>query len=246
MEIIGVIPSRFKSTRLEGKPLADINGKPMVRHVYEAASSAAELHSVVVATDDERIASAVRSFGGRVVMTRADHACGTDRVAEVVAASNAGIVVNIQGDEPLLDPLMIDECVQGLRSNPGVGMCTLVKRVGEETYNDPSVVKVVRDMRGRALYFTRSLVPYPRFRGPEFQVLEHIGMYAYTRECLERLTRLPQTPLELVEGLEQLRALEHGIAIQVVETKSTRHLVSVDTQEDLERVRLIMAQEVVR
>ncbi|MCC6265689.1 MAG: 3-deoxy-manno-octulosonate cytidylyltransferase [Bryobacterales bacterium] len=246
MKIIGVIPSRFKSSRLEGKPLADIHGKPMVRHVYEAASGASELDSVVVATDDERIAAAVRDFGGQVVMTRADHACGTDRVAEVIAKSGADIAVNIQGDEPLLDPLMIDECVQGLKSNPDVGMCTLVKRVGEETESDASVVKVVRDIRGRALYFTRSLVPYPRFRLPEFQVLEHIGMYAYTRECLERLTQLPQTPLELVEGLEQLRALENGIAIQTVTTNSKRALVSVDTREDLERVRQIMAGEVAR
>lgn len=244
MKTIGVIPSRFKSSRLEGKPLADINGKPMVQYVYEAASGASELDSVVVATDDERIAAAVRGFGGQVVMTREDHACGTDRVAEVVAARDADLVVNIQGDEPLLDPLMINECVQALKSNPGVGMSTLVKRVGEEVYNDPSVVKVVRDIRGRALYFTRSLVPYPRFKVPQFQVFEHIGMYAYTRECLEQITQLPQTPLELVEGLEQLRALENGIAIQVVETKSTRPLVSVDTPQDLERVRLIMTQEV--
>ena len=167
MKTIGVIPSRFKSTRLEGKPLADINGKPMVQYVYEAASGAAELDYVIVATDDERIADAVRRFGGQVTMTRADHASGTDRAAEVAATGDADIVVNIQGDEPLLDPLMIDECVRGLKANSDIGICTLVKRIGEESYNDLSVVKTVRDVRDRALYFSRSLIPFPRFRVPD-------------------------------------------------------------------------------
>ncbi|MFN7997994.1 MAG: 3-deoxy-manno-octulosonate cytidylyltransferase [Bryobacteraceae bacterium] len=241
MNVLGVIPARYKSTRLEGKPLADILGKPMVQRVYENARRARTLDAVVVATDDDRIFNAVRAFGGEVVMTRADHTCGTDRAAEVAAGCHASIVVNVQGDEPLLDPAMIDECVGALKENDGVGLSTVMKRVGEEAYHDPAVVKVVCDERGRALYFSRSLIPYPRTRTDEFAVFEHVGLYAYTRDCLMRLSALPPTKLEKIEGLEQLRALENGIAIQVVETRCTGELVSVDTPADLERVRQILA-----
>jgi 3-deoxy-manno-octulosonate cytidylyltransferase (CMP-KDO synthetase) len=242
MKIIGIIPARYHSTRLEGKPLADIHGRPMIQHVYEAASRAATLHSVTVATDDGRIVDAVRGFGGNAVLTRPDHASGTDRVAEVAAQSAADIVVNVQGDEPLLDPKMIDECVNALISSGGVGLATVMKRVGEDAFADPGVVKVVCDRRGRALYFSRSLIPYPRTRTGGFAVFEHIGLYAYSRECMFRLSRLAPTPLEKIEGLEQLRALENGIPIQVVETACTGELVSVDTREDLERVRRILAE----
>ncbi len=248
MKVIGVVPARYHSTRLPAKPLADIHGKTMVQHVYEIALKAHELDDVVVATDDERIASVVRGFGGRYVMTDAAHASGTDRVAEVAAGSEAAIVVNVQGDEPLLDPEMINECVNALKDalklGGEVGLSTVVKKVGEEGYHDPSVVKLVRDLRGRALYFSRSLLPYPRNRTKDFIVFEHIGLYAYTRECLKQLSSLPPAPLEQIEGLEQLRALENGIAIQVVETKCDGELVSVDTQEDLDRVRQIFANRV--
>lgn len=242
-QVIGVIPARYQSSRLAGKPLADIHGKPMIQHVYEAAKRARTLDSVLVATDDVRIVDAVKKFGGDVMMTQPDHLSGTDRVAEVVAKTGASIAVNVQGDEPLIDPKMIDECVEALKES-GAGMSTLVKSVGEEVYEDRAVVKVVRDLRGCALYFSRSLVPFPRNHVQEFQVFEHIGLYAYTRECLERLSKLPPTPLEKVEGLEQLRALEHGIPIRVVETSCTGDLVSVDTPEDLERVRQIFANGV--
>jgi 3-deoxy-manno-octulosonate cytidylyltransferase (CMP-KDO synthetase) len=242
MKVLGIIPARYKSTRLEGKPLADIHGKPMIQYVYENARRARTLDRVVVATDDARICEAVRRFGGDVVMTSPLHACGTDRVAEVAAGCDAGIVVNIQGDEPLLDPKMIDECVEALKQNEGVGLSTVVKRIGEDAYRDPAVVKVVRDTRGRALYFSRSLIPYPHHRTEEFHVFEHVGLYAYTRDCLIRLSQLPPTPLEKIESLEQLRALENGIAIQTVETSFQGELVSVDTQQDLERVRQIMAE----
>jgi len=241
MKVIGVIPARYQSSRLAGKPLADIHGKPMIQHVYEAAKRTRTLDSVVVATDDLRILNAVRAFGGEVVMTNPEHSCGTDRVAEVAAGTGAEIVVNIQGDEPLIDPKMIDECVDALRESGGAGLSTLVKQIGEDAYEDRAVVKVVRDLRGRALYFSRSLIPFPRHRVAEFAVFEHIGLYAYTNECLIRLSRLPQTPLEKVEGLEQLRALENGISIQTAETSCTGELVSVDTAEDLERVRQILA-----
>lgn len=241
MNVIAVIPARYKSTRLEGKPLADIHGKTMIQHVYEKARRALTPRSVVVATDDARIRDAVRRFGGDVVMTRPEHTCGTERVAEVAAASGAEIVVNVQGDEPLLDPEMIDECVKALQANEGVGVSTVVRRIGERGYHDPAVVKTVRDTLGRALYFSRSLIPYPRYRTAGFEVFEHVGLYAYTRDCLLRLSRLPPAPLEKIEGLEQLRALENGIAIQAVETNCTGELVSVDTPEDLERVRQILA-----
>jgi len=174
-------------------------------------------------------------------MTMPEHTCGTDRVAEVAAASDATIVVNVQGDEPLLDPKMIDESVNALKENEGVGLSTVVKKVGEAAYHDPVVVKIVRDTRGRALYFSRSLIPYPLYRTGEFEVYEHIGLYAYTKECLMRLSQLPPTPLEKIEDLEQLRTLENGIAIQAVETSCTGELVSVDTAEDLELVRQIFA-----
>jgi len=241
MKIIGVIPARYGSTRLAGKPLADIHGKPMIQYVYELARRARTLDQVVVATDDERVRVAVESFGGMAVMTKGEHFSGMDRVAEVASVSDADIVVNVQGDEPLLDPLMIDECVEALRNGSNAELATIVKRVGEETFDDPAVVKVVRDTTGRALYFSRSLLPYPRNRTADFRVFEHIGLYAYKKDCLLRLANLPPTPLEQIEGLEQLRALENGIAIQVVETKSKQELISVDTQQDLERVRGILA-----
>ncbi len=241
MRVMGVIPARYGSTRLAGKPLADINGKPMIQHVYELACQAKTLDSVVVATDDERVCEAVRNFGGRAVMTKSEHVSGMDRVAEVAASSDADIVVNVQGDEPLLDPLMIDECVGAMNGGVKAQLATVIKPVGEESFGDPAVVKVVRDQAGRALYFSRSLLPYPRNRTADFHVFEHIGLYAYSKDCLEQLSKLPPSPLEQIEGLEQLRALENGIEIQVVETKSKQELVSVDTQQDLEKVRHILS-----
>lgn len=240
MKAIGIIPARYGSTRLPGKPLAEILGKTMVQRVYEIARQAKLLESVVVATDDERVASAVRSFGGEAVLTEAGHASGTDRAAEAAASSDASIVVNIQGDEPLLDPRTIDECVGALRMamqrDDGTGLATVVKRMKPEDYGNPSAVKAVVDLRGRALYFSRSLIPYPR-QGGGAAVYHHIGLYAYSRECLLRLSQLPPSPLERTEMLEQLRALENGIPIQTVETQWADGLISVDTAEDLDRVR---------
>jgi 3-deoxy-manno-octulosonate cytidylyltransferase (CMP-KDO synthetase) len=242
MRIVGVVPARFASTRLEGKPLREIHGKPMIQHVYERARRAKCLAEVIVATDDVRIRKAVEGFGGRVAMTSSQHATGTDRVAEVAASLDADVVVNIQGDEPLLDPILIDECVLPFSWNPPAEIATVMKRVPEESaYSDPAVVKVVRDLSGRALYFSRSLLPFPRNKTADFKVYEHIGIYAYTKDALVKFSRLEPTPLELIEGLEQLRALEHGMAIHLVETRCQCELVSVDTPADLERVRQIMA-----
>jgi 3-deoxy-manno-octulosonate cytidylyltransferase (CMP-KDO synthetase) len=241
MQIAAVIPARFASTRLAGKPLVDIHGKPMIQHVYECALRARSLSRVIVATDDDRVLRAVERFGGTAVLTRPDHASGTDRVAEAAEKLDAEIVVNIQGDEPLMDPEIIDECVGLLRANPGAEMSTVIKQIEESSFQDSAVVKVVCDLAGRALYFSRALVPYPRNRTDEFRVFEHVGIYAYRKQFLLRFARLEPTPLERIEGLEQLRALEHGIAIYVAETRCRSELISVDTPADLERVRGIIA-----
>jgi 3-deoxy-manno-octulosonate cytidylyltransferase (CMP-KDO synthetase) len=242
MRAIGVIPARYNSTRLEGKPLQDINGKPMVQHVYERARGARDLTEVLVATDDERIRKVVEGFGGKAVMTSSKHSTGTDRVAEAVEHLDADVVVNIQGDEPLMDPILIDECLSPFHRTPPAQIATVMKLVRDESaYADPAVVKVVLDLEGRALYFSRSLLPYPRNRTNDFRVFEHIGIYAYTKESLLKFSRLAPTPLEQIEGLEQLRALEHAIPIQVVETQWDGELVSVDTPADLAKVRQIMA-----
>jgi 3-deoxy-manno-octulosonate cytidylyltransferase (CMP-KDO synthetase) len=242
MRILGVIPARYKSTRLEGKALKDILGKPMIQHVYERARRSQRLSDVLVATDDERIQKAVEGFGGKVIMTSPQHKTGTDRVAEAVGNLNVDIVVNIQGDEPLMDPILIDECVSPFNSSPHVQIATVIKRLSDEsTYSDPAVVKAVRDLSGRALYFSRSLVPFPRTRTKDFAVYEHVGIYAYTKDCLLKLSSLPPTTLEMIEELEQLRALEHGMPIHLVETQRHCELVSVDTAADLEKVRQIMA-----
>ena len=238
MRVIGVIPARYKSSRLEGKALADIHGKTMVQHVYERARLAKNLDDVVVATDDERILRAVVDFGGRAVMTSIDHRSGTDRVAEAIAFDPADVIVNIQGDEPMLDPAMIEEVVGPFRRGAATGIVTLKKEVFHDSeFADPGVVKVVTDADGLALYFSRSLIPFPHARGPRFRVFEHVGVYAYSRESLLKLAALPVSSLEEVESLEQLRALENGISILVVETASKGESISVDTAADLERVR---------
>ena len=242
MRIVGVIPARYKSTRLEGKPLVDIHGKPMIQHVYEQARKAPSLTEVKVATDDERIRKAVEGFGGVAVMTSPDHTSGTDRVAEAVAGDDVDIVVNIQGDEPLLQPQIIEDCLAPMKRDRSIQMATAMVRVeAESEFSNPAVVKVVRDLQGNALYFSRSLLPYPRNRTPDFRVYEHLGIYAYTKACLLRFSKLDPTPLEMIEGLEQLRALESGIAIHVVETRCEGEMVSVDTPQDLENVRQILA-----
>jgi 3-deoxy-manno-octulosonate cytidylyltransferase (CMP-KDO synthetase) len=238
MKIIGIIPARYSSSRLDGKPLADIHGKPMIQHVYERAMQASCLHEVIVATDDERIRAAVEKFGGKAVMTSASHRSGTDRVAEVAQTMPADVIVNIQGDEPMLDPAMLNEVAGPFASGTDAGIVTLKKRVVHETdFEDPGVVKVVTDPAGYALYFSRSLIPYPRHRTGNFAVYEHLGLYAYTRDALMRVAALPPSELEEIESLEQLRALENGIRILVIETRSRGEMLSVDTQADLERVR---------
>jgi 3-deoxy-manno-octulosonate cytidylyltransferase (CMP-KDO synthetase) len=231
--ILGVIPARFASTRFPGKPLARIAGKPMLQHVFERAGRSLSLDAVVIATDDERIREEAARFGASVRMTRPDHLSGTDRVAEAAAADPAGIVVNIQGDEPLIEPAAIDAAAHALLDDDRVPMATLKKRIAHpEEYTDPNVVKVVSDGRGHALYFSRSPIPYSR--GGEAEAYKHIGLYAYRREFLLGYSGLPVGPLERAERLEQLRALENGFPIRVVET--AYESLGVDTPGDLVRV----------
>jgi 3-deoxy-manno-octulosonate cytidylyltransferase (CMP-KDO synthetase) len=241
--VLAVIPARFHSTRLPGKILADIAGKPMIEHVYRRTAAAARVHAVLVATDDERIAEAVRSFGGAALMTRADHVSGTDRIAEAVSGLRCGIVINVQGDEPLIEPETIDAAIAPLLADASVEMSTLSRPFQSlEEFKSPHVVKVVTNLAGDALYFSRAPIPgcaasVPRDKVPA-AASAHIGLYVYRRETLLRLAAAPAAPLELEESLEQLRALAHGIRIRVVET---RHVAAgVDTPEDLERVRQMM------
>ena len=237
MRVVGIIPARYHSTRLEGKPLVDILGRPMVQHVYESARRSSTLQEVIVATDDPRIQRAVEGFGGRAALTSPTHPTGTDRVAEVARSLDAEIVVNIQGDEPFIHPGMIDEIVTPLLEDPGIPLCTSMHEVTDrEDFSNPNVVKVVVDRAGFALYFSRSLIPFPR-HSEGHRVFEHIGIYAYRRDFLLEFSRLPPTPLERSESLEQLRALEHGHRIRVVETRQPYIPLSVDTPEDLEKAR---------
>lgn len=238
---IVVIPARFSAARLPGKPLADIGGRTMIEHVYRRALQARHVSGVIVATDDARIARAVEAFGGSAVMTRADHQSGTDRIAEVAGHLACDVIVNVQGDEPALHPEMIDEVARPLTTDPDVVMSTLGQRLDyDRDAANPHVVKVLTDCGGLALYFTRAPVPYLRTAPcPERGVLRHVGIYGYRRDFLMTLAALPRTPLERAESLEQLRALEHGYRIVVVETSHAS--LSVDTPEDLERVRRLAA-----
>ena len=237
--VLAVIPARFESTRLPGKILADIAGRPMIEHVYRRASAARLVHAVIVATDDERIASAVRRFGGAAIMTRADHTSGTDRIAEVVAGHPCRAVVNLQGDEPLIEPETIDAAVAPLLADSTIEMSTLSRPFADaDEFRNPNVVKVVTDDRGNALYFSRSPIPFSRGAALPAPARAHVGLYVYRRETLLKLAAMPVAPLEIVESLEQLRALAHGVRIRVVETAHAA--AGVDTPEDLERVRQMM------
>lgn len=236
MRVAVVIPARFASSRLPGKPLLRDTGKYLIQHVYEQASAAKTASLVVVATDDERIRKAVEGFGGNVVMTRADHPSGTDRVAEVAAGLGSHVVVNVQGDEPQLDPAAIDLLVEILTADPGSDMATLATPLPDrESYLSPNVVKVVCDDRGRALYFSRSPIPMTREGEPDLaarpaRYLQHLGVYAYRRAFLLRLAALPPHPLEEAEKLEQLRVLGAGGTIQVGQIAHAHR--GVDTPAD--------------
>jgi 3-deoxy-manno-octulosonate cytidylyltransferase (CMP-KDO synthetase) len=236
---IAVIPARWASTRFPGKPLALLSGRPMVLHVVDACRRSRVFAEVVVATDDVRIAEVVASAGARAELTRPDHASGTDRVAEVagrLSVDGRSVVVNVQGDEPLVEPGALATLVTAF-DDPAVEMATLVRPLAEEERALPQVVKAVLDGRGDALYFSRADVPFARDGGP-VQRWAHLGLYGYRKETLARLARLPPTPLERAESLEQLRALEHGIRIRCLRTEARS--LGVDTPEDLARAEALL------
>ncbi len=240
LKCIAIIPARFASTRFPGKPLIEIAGKPMIQHVYERVSRATLISEVIVATDDDRIQKAVIGFGGKVSMTSAKHLSGTDRVAEVALQTVADVIVNVQGDEPLIDPSCVDRAIEPFLSDEELCLSTLqIPSDKEEELLNPNVVKVVTDHQGYALYFSRAPIPFfregiPRTAGRPF-FYKHIGLYGYRKKFLERLPYLRKSELENAECLEQLRFLANGFRMKVVTVDY--QVVAVDTPEDLERVR---------
>lgn len=245
VKIYGIIPARYASTRFPGKPVQLIAGKPLIQRVVEQCRQARSLADVIVATDDDRIAQVAREFC-RVEMTRADHPSGSDRIAEVAARCDCEAVVNIQGDEPLMDPAVIDAVAAALQNNEMSTAATPIRHAGE--YTDPNIVKVVTNVAGQALYFSRRPLPYLREAAARpadeqlaaFPFLKHLGIYGYRRETLLRFVNYPVSPLENAEKLEQLRALENGIAIAVVQVNHDS--VGVDVPADVARVEAILAR----
>jgi len=252
MKITAIIPARFASTRFPGKALADIGGKPMIQHVYERTCKASLVSRVIVATDDARIAEAVRQIGGEAVMTSTDHETGTDRLAEVAGGLDTEIIVNVQGDEPLISPQMIDQAIEPFLNDPTLKMGTLKTRIKSlHDFLSPNVVKVVTGADGCALYFSRSPLPFFRdkwqdlkdesFVSGKLLCYKHVGLYVYRRDFLLEYAAMPQTFLEISEKLEQLRVIENGIRIRVVETEFES--IGVDTPDDLakaqERYRIL-------
>ncbi len=234
-----IIPARYASSRLPGKPLLRETGKYLVQHVYERASQVRGVSQVLVATDDPRIVAGVQSFGGKVVMTRRDHPSGTDRVAEAARQTDADVVINLQGDEPLIEPASLELLIQLLDRDSSADMATLATPLASlEQWHNPNCVKVVRDFTGRALYFSRSPIPFVRDSQPDFNLrparfLQHLGVYAYRRHFLQSLAALPPEPLEQLEKLEQLRVLALGRQIQVGVVEQAG--IGVDTIEDYRR-----------
>lgn len=246
MKAIGVIPARWGATRFEGKVLANLLGKPVIQHVWDNAKKAKTLDDLVIACDDERIMKVVAGFGGKAVYTSPDQPSGTDRLAEVVNPLDVTIAVNIQGDEPLVKPIMIDNLVMALENEKTAQMATMIKRVEEETeLTNSNVVKVVVDKNGYAIYFSRYAIPYNRTgevdREKRPVYFKHIGLYAFTKDFLFTFRNLPKSSLENAEKLEQLRAIENGYKIKVVETKFDT--VGVDTPEDLKRAEDALLRE---
>jgi 3-deoxy-manno-octulosonate cytidylyltransferase (CMP-KDO synthetase) len=238
VKVIGIIPARYASSRFPGKPLARINGKPMIQRVYERASCSSRLDGVVVATDDERIKESVTGFKGEVVMTAKTCETGMDRCAEVASSIDCEVVVDIQGDEPLLEPDLLDQLVDSLNSSTWASIVTPIRKcVTAREYQDPDCVKVVVDPYGRVLYFSRSPIPYSQGKYPDTAFI-HIGIYAFRRESLLQLGKTPPSRLEKMESLEQLRVLESGLVIKGMLCEGT--FIGVDRPEDVERVEKIM------
>ena len=244
MNVIGIIPARYSSSRFQGKVLVDILGKPMIQHVWERAKQAFLLDDLIIACDDERVASVAKEFGANIVLTAKGHLSGTDRISEVVNPIDVKIVINIQADEPLINPIMIDNVAQALLDDQALAMATLMKKIEDPSdLSDPHIVKVVVDKNNFALYFSRAAIP---FRAQNSQIdypvyYKHIGLYGYTKDFLFTYKNLPSSNLERTECLEQLRVLEEGFRIKVIETKYDTQ--GVDTPQDLEKVKEILAKE---
>ena len=242
-QVIVVIPARYGSTRLPGKPLVPLAGTPMIQRVYDRAKAAQHVHRVIVATDDDRILHAVQSFGGEARMTRADHRTGTERVAEVAAHESGDIFVNVQGDEPLLDPHAVDTAVEALLEDSQASVATVATPIKTPAdIMDPNVCKVVLDFDENALYFSRAPIPWVRDTHSKMQVRhwKHLGLYVFRRDALLEYPTLPQGELERIEQLEQLRWLENGWKIKVAEVE--HDAVSVDVPEDVARVEKLLAK----
>ncbi|MGE0267708.1 MAG: 3-deoxy-manno-octulosonate cytidylyltransferase [Candidatus Omnitrophota bacterium] len=240
MTVIGVIPARFASTRLAGKVLAPIDGKPMIQHVYERTCLSRLLDEVIIACDDVRVKQAADAFGARTVMTDPRHTCGTDRIVEVVKGLDVQVIVNVQGDEPLIDPSVIDSLVEAITEDPDVPMATVIKKVSDPIdLDNPNIVKVVIDQKQMAIYFSRSRIPYNR-GSDEHLYFKHLGLYAYTKEFLLKFASLPKAKLEITESLEQLRAIENGFRIKTVLTEI--ETIGVDTSEDLIKVEKLIKE----
>jgi len=244
MDCLGVIPARYSSTRLEAKVLADILGKPMIQWVWERAKQARLLDDLIIACDDERVAEAAKKFGAKIIMTAKAHISGTDRICQVVNPVETKVVINIQGDEPLIHPAMIDDVARALLDDKSLSMATIMKKISApELINDPNVVKVVVDKKNFALYFSRAPIPcLAQNSEVKFPVYyKHIGLYGYSKDFLFTYKNLPVSNLEKIERLEQLRVLEEGYKIKVMETKYDT--ISVDTAQDLEKVKEYLAKE---
>ena len=238
MEITAIIPARYDSTRFPGKPLANIAGEPMIKHVYQRVEDVKNLDKVIVATDDKRIYDTVESFGGRVEMTSKEHSSGTDRIAEVASSLESDLIINVQGDEPLIEPAMIEQAVDPFYCDDGLVMSTLKKKIESKSeVSDPNVVKVVTDREGYALYFSRSTIPYSQKQANDYY--KHIGLYVYSKDFLLQFSNMKPTSLEKTESLEQLRALQNGYKIKVVETNF--NTIGVDRPDDIERVEEIIS-----
>jgi 3-deoxy-manno-octulosonate cytidylyltransferase (CMP-KDO synthetase) len=239
MRTVGIIPARYASTRFPGKPLAAIAGVPMIQRVFEQTRKAKRLREVYIATDDDRIAAACTKFGAPVLMTRADHPTGTDRLAEAAAAIDAEVIVNVQGDEPLVEAFVVDAAVAALLDSPGTVMSTVVHAMEPGAEDDPNRVKVVLDREGFALYFSRSRIPYPRAKTGR-PCWQHVGLYTYRRKFLLEFVDLPRTSAEQSEELEQLRVLEHGYRMRCAVVEGWRS-APVDVPADIARVEALLA-----
>ena len=244
LEAIGIIPARYGSTRFEGKVLKDLCGKPVIQHVYERAKKARLLSDLIIACDDERIMKVVQGFGGKAVFTSKSHSTGTDRLTEVANGIDVPVIVNIQGDEPLINPLVIDDLVRAMQTDPMPAMATVVKKSRSmEEFKSPDVVKAIIDEKNFAMYFSRSPIPtlLKLEEGGKDFFYKHIGLYAYSKDFLFTFKKLPASYLEKNERLEQLRALENGYRIKVIETKF--ETVGVDTPEDLELAKTMLQRD---